>query len=237
MLTRLALTSGAYLSTLEGLPRELRWSEADIARSLAAMLSGQKEDADVWIFGYGSLIWNPLTDHAERHPAVLDGWHRSFCQRLTVGRAAAHAPGRMLGLRCGGGTDGVVYRLAAATREEELRLIWIREMAMGTYRPIWAPVRLADGTLVRAIVFVADPDHPHYECDSEIETVAPLIAEARGPWGSNAEYVFKLAAALEHHKMRDVYIIELAARIRQCLLRHRQRAGRSAALVRGASAY
>lgn len=234
MLTRLALTSGAYLSTLEGLPRELRWSEADIARSMAAMLVDQPADADIWIFGYGSLIWNPLTDHAERHPATLDGWHRSFCQRLTVGRAAAHAPGRMLGLRSGGHADGVVYRLAAATREEELRLIWTREMAMGTYRPIWAPVRVKNGAWVRAIVFVADLAHPHYECDSEIDTVAPLIAEARGPWGSNAEYVFKLAAALEHHRMQDAYVLELAVRIRQCLLRHRHYAGRSAALARGA---
>ncbi len=220
MLTRLAIASGHYLKTLADVPADIRWTQARIERSMRDLLACQDAaeatvpQQDVWLFGYGSLIWNPLTNHAERRTATLPGWHRRFCQRLVAGRADADAPGRMLGLRPGGQTGGVAYRLPFATLEAELRLVWIREMAMGAYRPIWAPVEFDDGTQAHAIVFVADETHPFYEADSNVETVAPLIAEASGPWGSNAQYLFDLAAALLKDGMHDSYIAHLVARVR-----------------------
>lgn len=215
MLTRLALQSGAYLASLASVPEPLRWSGEKIEESMRQTLAARAEHDDFWLFGYGSLIWNPSMEHAEQRAAKLDGWHRSFCQRLVGGRAAVDSPGRMLGLVEGGHTDGMAYRLPAATLSEELRLVWIREMAMGAYRPIWAPIEFADGSRTACVVFVADDSHPLHEHDACVETVAPLIARASGPWGSNADYVFRLAAALLQAGMRDAYVAAVAARVWQ----------------------
>jgi cation transport protein ChaC len=220
MLTRLFIESGAYLSSLEGVPACTRWTESMIESSMASMLDTLRDDSDVWIFGYGSLIWNPLIHHAQRCSAVLKGWQRQFCQRLLGGRADTAVPGRMLGLCPGGLTQGVAYRLSAETLHAELRLVWTREMAMGAYRPIWAPLRLIDNGQIRyinAIVFVADPEHPLFEKDSDVATVAPLIADAVGPWGSNAEYVFNLAEALRGHGVNDPYIDSLENTLGRCV--------------------
>lgn len=217
MLTRASIESGSYIKSLEHVPDSIRWSYGQIEDSMASLLAERPSLDDVWLFAYGSLIWNPLTNHAERRPALLDGWHRSFCQKLIAGRAAADTPGRMLGLRAGGTTRGVAYRFSLPTLESELRLVWIREMAMGIYRPIWARATLDDGTEVDSIVFVADERHPFYESDGAVETVAPLIAGATGPWGSNAEYVFSLADALGRDGIKDPYITHLASTVRRCV--------------------
>ena len=213
MLTRALLQSGSFLRHLDALPAHLRWTPGRIADSMASTLHCGPATGDVWLFGYGSLIWNPIIRYAEREPAVLDGWHRSFCMRLIAGRASIPSPGRMLGLLPGGHTGGVVYRLPAATLEEELSLVWTREMATGAYKPMWLSVTLPDGTRMPSIVFVSTEDHPFLETDTSVATIAPLIATASGPIGTNADYVFRLAAAIEQLELEDSYIETLAVEL------------------------
>ncbi|CAN7667456.1 gamma-glutamylcyclotransferase [Caballeronia sp. dw_19] len=214
MLTRQAIHSGAYLENFESLPN--LWTQERIERSLTDTMKLRPKDAeDVWIFAYGSLMWNPLVDFDKRQVATLHDWHRSFCLRMVAGRASPEMPGRMLALEAGGHAHGVALRLPRATTDEELRVVWIREMVLGSYAPTWAPVTLDDGTETHAIAFVADTHREQYEADSRVSTVAPLVATTAGKFGSNAEYVFKLHAALKQCSLHDPYIEALAGEIQR----------------------
>jgi glutathione-specific gamma-glutamylcyclotransferase len=219
MLTRQAIDSGEYLDHFESLPN--LWTTDRIERSLAETMKLKPANTDcVWIFAYGSLMWNPMVHFDERQVASLHGWHRSFCLRMNIGRASPEMPGRMLALESGGHTEGVVLKLSSSTIAEELRRVWIREMVLGSYKPTWAPVTLDNATETHAIAFVADTSSEQYASDSSIPTVAPLVASAAGKFGSNAEYLFKLRDALKECSLHDTYIDALAHEVeRLCLCR------------------
>lgn len=219
MVTRQAIDSGEYLDHFESIPN--LWTLDRIERSLAETLKSQPaEVSDVWIFAYGSLMWNPMVHFEQRQVATLRGWHRSFCLRMNIGRASPRTPGRMLALEPGGHTQGVALKLSPSTVAKELRLVWIREMVLGSYAPIWAPILLDDGTRTHAIAFVADTSGEQYASDSRIATIAPLVANAAGKFGSNADYVFKLQTSLDESGLHDAYIAALAGEIRRLFRSH-----------------
>ena len=168
----------------------------------------------LWVFGYGSLMWNPVFDAEETRLATLHGWHRAFCLRLTAGRGTVSRPGRMLALQPGGQTTGLAFRLSATSLCEDLELLWKREMLTGCYCPQWCQLRCQDSDAVTALVFVSDPKHPLSEADTCVQRVAPLIAQASGPLGSNAQYLFALEQALQRYGMCDDGLRELAQRVR-----------------------
>lgn len=207
-LTREALASDDFLARL-GLPEGLTWTREAIARSLADTLR-QRPPGPLWVFAYGSLMWNPLFDFAAREPARLDGWHRSFCLRLLGGRATPAQPGRMLALERGGCTHGLALQLHEAQLDQELQMLWMREMPTGAYHPCWVELTLTDRR-VPALAFVIDTQGPGYLADASVRTVAPLIAAARGPLGSNADYVLRLAGALADCGLEDPYVQQLTA--------------------------
>lgn len=209
-LTRELLGTADFLDNL-GLPPERRWSREAIAGSLQETLA-QRPPGPLWVFAYGSLLWNPLLEIEDRSAAELPGWHRSFCLRLEAGRACRDRPGRMLALEPGGRTEGVALRLPEDRLDHELGLLWTREMVTGAYQPRWLPARaLADGSPLQVLAFVAEPGAGGYEPDACVATVAPCIATACGPIGSNVDYVHRLAAALRESGLRDPYIEQLAA--------------------------
>ncbi|HDG8022127.1 TPA: gamma-glutamylcyclotransferase, partial [Klebsiella pneumoniae] len=148
---------------------------------------------------------------------TLPGWHRAFCLRLTAGRGSACQPGRMLALKEGGRTTGVAYRLPDDTLEEELTLLWKREMITGCYLPTWCKLELDDGRTVNALVFIMDPRHPLFEPDTSAQVIAPLIARASGPLGTNAQYLFSLEQALRKLGMHDASLDDLVASVRALL--------------------
>lgn len=213
MLTKQMIASGDYLLNFGHIPEGILWTLERIEQSMHDTLSRRPDQGEFWIFGYGSLIWNPLLSFAGQQAATLHGWHRSFCLRMIAGRATAELPGRMLALEPGGSTQGIAFRLTEAMADEELLLLWIREMPTGAYQPVWTRIELEDGREVTALVFVAAPDHPLYESDSTVAAIASSIARAEGPMGSNADYVHKLCAALADSGMTDEYIDTLSAHI------------------------
>lgn len=214
LLTRSSLRSGSYLQSFCA-SHEARWSSAEIAASLHETMQRRppSSSGDVWVFGYGSLMWNPALDFDERRAAVLRGWHRSFCLRMVSGRGSPSTPGRMLAVERAGITHGVALRLSASAVAEELPLVWTREMVFGAYRPTWTAITFDDGSSVSAITFAADPSRPQYLRDASVDAVAPVIASATGPFGSNADYVFNLREALARCGVRDPYIETLAERL------------------------
>ncbi|ASG54532.1 gamma-glutamylcyclotransferase [Salmonella bongori] len=217
VLTRDFLLNADCKTAFGAIEESLFWSVEQRAVSLAATLACRPNDSAVWIFGYGSLMWNPALTFEESCTGTLEGWHRAFCLRLTAGRGTACQPGRMLALKEGGRTTGVAYRLPDSTLEEELTLLWKREMITGCYLPTWCSLTLDDGRTVNALVFIMDPRHPLYESDTRTRTIAPLIAAASGPLGTNAQYLFSLDQELRKLGMRDACLDELVAKVKALL--------------------
>ncbi|WP_183171592.1 gamma-glutamylcyclotransferase [Atlantibacter sp. RC6] len=214
MLTRDFLMKADCKTAFGAIEESLLWSSEQRAASLAATLACRPDEGPVWIFGYGSLMWNPALEYEESATGTLPGWHRAFCLRLTAGRGTACQPGRMLALKEGGRTTGVAYRLPEATLDQELELLWKREMITGCYLPTWCKLELDDGRTVNALVFIMDPRHSLYESDTRAAIIAPLIAAASGPLGTNAQYLFSLEQELNKLGMRDPTLDELISAVR-----------------------
>lgn len=177
-----------------GLIRPL--TEAERAESRNRILAGIAPDEDVWVFGYGSLMWNPAFHYLERRPALLRGWHRSFCLWTPLGRGSPEYPGLVLGLDRGGSCCGMAYRIAADDREQELNLLWKREMIADGYRPRWARVRCREGS-VDAITWTINRDSERYAGKLPVETVARTLATAVGKLGPGRDYLENTVAHLD----------------------------------------
>lgn len=211
ILNRHTLTSGAYLENFADLPEGLLWSKARIAQSLVDTLAQRPEPAhDVWVLAYGSLMWNPLTEFDARVTAQVSGWHRSFCMNIVAGRGSPEHPGRMLSLEPGGELSAMALRIPRPLLETELSMLWIREMVTGAYQPKWIAAQLAGHGLTPVIAFVAAPEHVSHRTDTSAAVVSPLIAQAHGRLGSNADYIFTLQQSLTDAGLHDPYIDEIA---------------------------
>ncbi|KGD82444.1 gamma-glutamylcyclotransferase [Pantoea sp. SGAir0180] len=215
LLTREFLLKADCKTSFGDIEETLLWSCEQRAASLAATLACRPDHSPVWIFGYGSLMWNPVFEADEVASASLHGWHRAFCLRLTAGRGTASHPGRMLALKEGGITQGLAFRLPESRLHDELALLWKREMITGCYLPTWCELVLDDQRRVTALVFIMDPRHPLYEPDTCPQAVAPLIAAASGPLGSNAQYLFSLEEELTKRGMQEDDLIRLAHQVRE----------------------
>lgn len=180
-----------------------------LSRSLTATLAAKPKGAGWWVFGYGSLLWNPLFPVAEARPATVHGLHRRFCLRSLASRGTRERPGLVLGLERGGACRGIAFRLPSALALDELHLLWRREMVVGSYRPVWVRVRAGERALT-ALAFAVRRDHPQYAALS-MDEQADTIAHACGAFGSSCEYLTKTRSALAEHGIVDAYLERLAA--------------------------
>lgn len=180
--------------------------------SRRALLRKLPHGADVWVFAYGSLIWNPAFRFVERRTALLHGFHRRFCLWTCVGRGTAARPGLVLGLDRGGACRGVVYRIAARDVDTETDAIWAREMTTTEYLPCCLPVRTADGT-VPAIAFVMDRRHDRYAGRLSEDRIAAVIATAAGHFGSCRDYLSQTVTHLEALGIADAGLQRLQQRV------------------------
>lgn len=171
--------------------------------------------ADLWVFAYGSLMWNPEFPFLERHPAVLGGYHRRFCVSSHRYRGTPERPGLVLGLDRGGSCRGIVFRVAAERVPETLDYLWDREMLNRVYRPKLLPVRPRDGGVpVTACTFVVDRRHRQY-CGCMDETaMAERIACCRGERGPNLDYLANTVAHLEAIGIHDRGLCSLLTAVR-----------------------
>ena len=154
--------------------------------------------APLWVFGYGSLIWNPEFPVAERRLARAPGWRRRFCMWSIHHRGTPEAPGLVLALDAapGGGCDGVALRVAPGAEAETLIALRERELISSAYLERWIGVRLADGAAAEALAFVIDRAHAQYCGNLDLETQARVIAGACGGRGPNCEYLWQTARHL-----------------------------------------
>ena len=169
----------------------------------------------MWVFGYGSLIWNPEFPVAERHIARLAGWRRSFCMHSIHHRGTVAAPGLVLALDQAAGAycDGVAFLVAEGAEAETLERLRERELISSAYLERWLPVDIA-GRAQEALVFVIDPDHAQYSGALPLDDQAQIIARAQGGKGANRDYLFSTAAHLAALGIDDPDLCWLAARVR-----------------------
>jgi len=159
----------------------------------------------VWVFAYGSLIWNPCFESVEQRPALVNGWHRSFCLGWDHWfRGSVERPGLMLALDRGGRCRGVAYRLPPHSVEENLVAIVKREVHLipHPFPPRWINLVTAEG-VIRAVTFVIDRRSEAYVHGLTLEEQADVLAVASGPKGSMAEYLFNTVAHLEERALHD----------------------------------
>jgi len=160
---------------------------------------------DLWVFGYGSLIWRPGFAFEEQAPARLEGWRRRFCLRSIAYRGTPEAPGLVLGLDAdpGSGCDGVAFRVAATQAQTAAAYLRERELVTYAYRETTLPLSLRDGRTVRAMTFVIDRAHAQYAGDLARDEQAAIIARAAGPAGPNAAYLENTLSHLAQLGVRD----------------------------------
>ncbi|ODM42386.1 gamma-glutamylcyclotransferase [Cereibacter johrii] len=170
----------------------------------------------LWVFGYGSLIWDPGVPVARSVIARLDGWHRSFCMHSIHYRGTATDPGLVLALDAapGGSCLGVGFQVMPGAEAETLAALRKRELVSNAYLERWLPVRLATGETVEAVGYVIDPDHGQYCGDLDLEAQAQIIARAAGERGPNRDYLLYTVAHLQSLGISDPDLCWLATRVR-----------------------
>ena len=175
---------------------------------------------ELWVFGYGSLLWNPGFDFTERRLATLRGWHRAFCMQLNRFRGSPEQPGLMLGLDHGGSCKGQVFRIAAERTATELDKLLRREVP---YRRLanawrWVDVDVA-GKSLKVLTFYAGMRRDRFYVDLPIHAQAHMLARAAGWGGSGAAYLHNTVMKLEELGIHYTYMWELqdlvAAEIRK----------------------
>jgi len=181
-------------------------------QTLASAPASVQAGGDAWIFGYGSLMWNPALHVVEHQRATLHGYHRRFCLWTPAGRGTPQHPGLVLGLDRGGSCRGVAFRIAGPQVREELAILWRREMVSDGYLPRWLPVRTPDQS-IPALAFVMNQHCPRYAGKLSVAETAKIIAKATGDLGSNTEY---LCSTLAHLDALGITDRSLHA-VRQCL--------------------
>lgn len=194
-LSREALASGAIRRFVEAHSQVETLSPAELAVSRRAALASRDLSRGVWLFAYGSLIWNPLIDVAERRLGTVYGYHRRFCIWSELGRGSPERPGLVLALDHGGACRGVLLRVAPEQVESELNVIWQREMLTSVYHARWLRVRSAAGP-VEALAFVVNRAHSRYAGRLPDARILDAIATAEGPIGRCADYLIETVACL-----------------------------------------
>lgn len=160
---------------------------------------------DLWIFGYGSLMWAPGFRYAERHVARAFGFHRALCILSNRYRGTPERPGLVVGLCRGGSCYGMAYRVSAARVRPVLRVLWHREMLNRVYIPRMIALRIGSRRL-RALAFVADTRHRQYAGELDLNGRARLVAQGVGQRGRCLDYVRRTIAHMAALGVRDPHL-------------------------------
>ena len=171
---------------------------------------------NLWVFGYGSLISNPIIAHNHCLTARIHGYHRRFCLWTKIGRGTPEFPGLVLSLDYGGSCVGVAYRLEPETAIAELDLLWRREMLTLAYNARWLHLHTPEG-VKRGLGFVANPESPAYAPPMPFEDTVNTVAGAIGFNGRCYDYLFDTLAGIKEHGIHDAAMEKLANAVSQRL--------------------
>ena len=210
-----ALAAWDALARSQGRPDNWRLSDQVLQTSMQAFLADIDTTQDLWVFAYGSLMWNPGFEFAEVRLASLADYQRCFSFKVDMGRGTVDCPALMLSLEPQAGCcTGLAFRIAAHQLQNVLPMLWRREMIQGSYVPAMLPLSTPQGPLC-ALAFVSNPASSQYVGRQPLDKTARAIATASGFIGSNRQYLEQLAEQLTHLGIQDHYVDQLLARVAQ----------------------
>jgi len=172
--------------------------------------------AELWVFGYGSLMWRPGFPFAAQAPGLLKGAHRALCVISIFHRGTKEAPGLVLGLDRGGACRGVAYRVEPGVEDATVAYLRAREQVTDVYVEAYRPVRLLDGSdrVVKALTYLVDRGHAQYAGVLSLEEQLRMVSGRRGQSGENAEYVLNTVRHLGEAGIHDPVLVALAKRLK-----------------------
>jgi cation transport protein ChaC len=173
----------------------------DLERFLARLPKG-----DLWVFGYGSLMWSPGFSYKERAPARVHGYHRALCILSTRYRGTKRKPGLVMGLCRGGSCWGMAFRVDSARVRHALGRLWQREMPRRVYAPRLLQAQLRSGRYVKALAFLADPTHPAFVHELDLHGRARLVAQGSGQRGLCVDYIRNTIEHMDEVGVRDPHL-------------------------------
>ena len=194
-------------------------SEDQLLESRRLVIADDADVSDFWVFGYGSLIYNPIIEHSHRAIASIYGYHRRLCLWTKIGRGSPNCPGLVLSLDRGGSCKGVAFQLNPQNAIAELDLLWRREMMTMAYRPRLISLHTDIG-LKRGLAFVANPTRPAYAQPMPFEATVEVVAHAAGFNGPCREYLYDTVKGMQACGIRDRQLEKLAAAVQQRLASH-----------------
>ncbi len=169
---------------------------------------------DLWVFGYGSLMWRPGFPYVDLQAARIHGYHRTLCVWSWVYRGTQSKPGLVLGLDMGGSCIGRAFRVTAANKIDAVNYLYEREMVTAVYVPTFVPVRLKSQRQVTALTFVVDRAHVQYAGKLSAEEAAEAVLRACGRSGDNTDYIANTVQHLDELGIRDRLLHRVDAIVR-----------------------
>lgn len=203
----------AELPTFE----RVRLSDAERHKNMIETRAARPAGEAVWMFGFGSLMWNPCFDFDARESAFLSGYERKFHIWTMRARGTPERPGLGLCLEdCAGGCRGIAYRLSEDKLDEAFERLWEREMGSGIYKPTWVAVDTDNFGRVPALTFVVNRDHPHYAGPLPNEAMCEIMAGACGTYGRCRDYLAGTIEEMQKLGVSDPELENLLAAVDAC---------------------
>ncbi|QPF84112.1 gamma-glutamylcyclotransferase [Bradyrhizobium genosp. L] len=189
-------------------------------------LKSETADGELWVFGYGSLMWKPGFEFLEQVPARLIGEHRALCVYSFDHRGTPEKPGLVLGLDRGGACRGIAFRVAAHLRNDTIAYLRAREQTTNVYREVMRSVWLENEARKRvsALAYVVDRGHVQYAGRLSLAEQVRFVQQGHGRSGNNRDYVLSTVAAIEKQGFRDAPLHQLAAMLHAAGTMHREAA-------------
>ena len=168
---------------------------------------------DLWVFGYGSLMWRPGFDFSERTLATVRGYRRALCVYSHVHRGTPQTPGLVLGLDRGGACRGVAFRVPSDHAEATIAYLREREQVTMVYREVTLRARLADGRETEVLSYAVDRSHGQYAGALDPTTIARFVAQGVGMSGANPDYVRQTYAHMVEIGIKDPTMADIVRRL------------------------
>ena len=173
-------------------------------------------DSKLWVFGYGSLIWNPALNFEEQRRCSIKGFEKKFCFWTTLSRGTVECPGLMMGLVEGGSCNGVAFRIDAKNAATELDVLFRREMSHYIYKPTWIEAQCIETNKpFKILTFVVDKENHRFVDSLSINDIVRTIATAQGPLGRNCDYLFQLSEKMNELGFEEPELEDLVARVKE----------------------
>jgi cation transport protein ChaC len=166
------------------------------------------DENNFWIFGYGSLMWNPGFPHIDKQQAGIKNAHRSLCIYSWVHRGTEESPGLVLGLDNGGSCEGIAFKVAPEHQSETLQYLRERELVTNVYQEVIRTIEFKDGTQAEAVSYMVDCQHEQYAGRLSVEELIKQTSGAVGQSGDNESYVY---STVEHLRTMGICDEELEA--------------------------